>query len=235
MFTNKDIEHRTIFVINCIKSRNLRVSNGELLLEDADERKTLTKMPFQKILVLFIIGHIHITTPLIEKCKKFNVAIIVMKPSLRPIFYWSDSAEANSLVRNKQHLFSNDDTSIAHWIVRNKISNQLSLLSKTRRTDELTITAKEACNNALFQWIAEAKSHDSLMDIEGFVSKMFFAAYYQDIGWDCRRPRTKCDELNTTLDMGYTILFNFIECFVRMFGFDIYIGVYHRQWFKEAV
>ncbi len=61
---------RSIFVINCIKDRNLRVSNGELLLEEIEEsahNKILTKMPFQKLLALFIVGHIHITTPLIEK------------------------------------------------------------------------------------------------------------------------------------------------------------------------
>ena len=62
MFTNKDIEYRTIFVINCIHERSLRVSNGELLLEEqienSDKMKTLTKLPFQKILALFIIGHI---------------------------------------------------------------------------------------------------------------------------------------------------------------------------------
>lgn len=70
MFTNKDIEYRSIFVINCINERDLRVSNGELLLENIEENKTLTKMPFQKILALFVIGHIRITTPLIDKCKK---------------------------------------------------------------------------------------------------------------------------------------------------------------------
>lgn len=48
-----------------------------------------------------------------------------------------------------------------------------------------------------------------------------------------RRPRTKCDALNATLDIGYTMLFNYIECFVRMFGFDLYVGVYHRMWFKR--
>ena len=37
MFTHKDIEFRTIFVINCLKERNLRVSNGELLLEEVIE------------------------------------------------------------------------------------------------------------------------------------------------------------------------------------------------------
>lgn len=71
------------------------------------------------------------------------------------------------------------------------------------------------------------------MGLEGYVSKVFFAAYYQDLGWQSRKPRTKIDALNSTLDIGYTILFNYIECFTRMFGFDIYIGVYHRLWFKR--
>lgn len=71
MFTNKDLEYKSIFVVNCVEKRALRVSNGELLLEEVkdEEKKTLTKMPFQKMLALFVIGHITITTPLIEKCK----------------------------------------------------------------------------------------------------------------------------------------------------------------------
>ena len=57
MFTHKDIECRTIFVINCMEKRNLRVSNGELLLEEVKEdgNITLTKMPFQKILMLLLL------------------------------------------------------------------------------------------------------------------------------------------------------------------------------------
>ena len=129
MFTNKDLEYRTIFVINCIKERSLRVSNGELLLEeyvdDSDKTKTLTKLPFQKILALFIIGHIRITTPLIEKCQKFGVALVVMKPSLRPVFYWANNAEANFLLHQRQYEFDKHDISIARIIVCNKIENQI--------------------------------------------------------------------------------------------------------------
>ena len=104
MFTNKDIEYRGVYVINCINDRDLRVSSGELLLEDLQEKRILTKLPFQKILALFIVGHIRITTPLIEKCKKHNVALVVMKPSLRPVFYWADSAEANLSGNVNMHL-----------------------------------------------------------------------------------------------------------------------------------
>lgn len=233
MFTNKDVEHRTIFVINCIKDRNLRVSNGELLLEEIEEKKTLTKLPFQKILALFVVGHIHITTPLIEKCKKFNVALVVMKPSLRPVFYWSNSAEANFLLRQRQYRLDKEDITIAKWIVYNKVSNQLRLLQKSRRTDNLTTEAKDSCDKALSNLLDATIDYNGLMGIEGYVSKKFFAAYYQDFDWDCRRPRTKCDVINVTMDIGYTMLFNFIECFVRMFGFDVYMGVYHRLWFKR--
>ena len=43
----------------------------------------------------------------------------------------------------------------------------------------------------------------------------------------------KSDVMNVTLDIGYSILFNFMESFIRMFGFDLYVGVYHRLWFKR--
>lgn len=232
MFTNKDVEFRSVYVINCLKDRELRVSSGELLLEDMESHQTLTKLPFQKILALFVIGHIHITTPLIEKCKKHNVALVVMKPSLRPVFYWADATEANFLIRKKQYEFSKEDISIARILVGNKIANQELLLRKSRKRDELTLSTIDN-----FKLLREQALHTSeyneLMGIEGLAAKLFFAAYFQDLEWKGRRPRIKGDYINAILDIGYTYLFNFMECFVRMFGFDIYVGVYHRLWFKR--
>ena len=236
MFTHKDIEHRTIFVINCIKDRSLRVSNGELLLEekveDADVYKTLTKMPFQKMLALFVVGHISVTTPLIEKCQRFGVALIVVKPSLRPVFFWSNTAEANFLLRQRQYTFDKDDLTIARILITNKIKNQCQCLSDTRRRDDLTLSAIERCKDCE-SMASIATEYSELMGLEGLASRIFFEAYYQDLGWEQRRPRTKCDALNATLDIGYTILFNYVECFLRMFGFDLYVGVFHRLWFKR--
>ena len=234
MFTNKDLEYRTIFVVNCPEKRKLRVSNGELLLEEENdvENITLTKMPFQKILMLFIVGHISITTPLLEKCQQFNVTLVVVKPNLRPVFYWANSAEANFLLRKKQFDLDKNDISIAKSLVKNKVSNQLALLKKTRMKDELTYNAKMVCVDILNK-IDLQTDYNALMGLEGTASKSFFSAYYQKNNWVARRPRVKCDAINSTLDIGYTILFNYIECFVRMFGFDVYVGVYHRLWFKR--
>lgn len=236
MFTHKDLEYRTIFVINCIHERSLRVSNGELLLEEqvenSDKMKTLTKLPFQKILALFIIGHIRITTPLIEKCQKFGVALVVMKPSLRPIFFWANSAEANYLLHQRQYEHKKEDIEIARVLVENKIRNQMKALADTRKKDELTDQAKDTLQGCL-DTLADVMDYDALMGIEGMAAKAFFRAFYQEHDWHQRRPRTKCDALNASLDIGYTMLFNYIECFLRMFGFDLYVGVYHCLWFKR--
>ena len=234
MFTSKDIQFRTIFVINCIKHRNLRVSNGELLLEEMDEdkKKTLTKMPFQKILALFVIGHISITTPLIEKCKRFNVALVIMKPNLRPVFYWGESAEANYLLRQRQHLMDKNDLAIARTLIENKIINQKQMLLNSRRKDKLTTDAISTCECCISSMTGNDDYH-KIMGLEGLASKAYFAAFFQDLNWISRKPRIKSDPINVTLDIGYTILFNFIECFLRMYGFDLYIGVFHRLWFKR--
>lgn len=231
MYTTKDIEYKTIFVINCIEKRELHVKSGELLLEDAD-RKTLTKIPFQKILALFIIGHIHITTPLIEKCRKYNVSVIVVNTHFRPVFYWANEAEANYLLRKKQFELDKEDITIAKIIVGNKIENQISALKKSRKKDDITKRAISICCEMLVR-VENVSGFNELMGIEGVSSRYYFSAYFQIDGWGGRSPRTKCDIYNSTLDIGYTILFNFIECFIRMFGFDVYVGVYHRLWFKR--
>lgn len=235
MYTFKDLDVKTVFVINCIEhERSLRVMNGELLLEEknGEKNKTLTKIPFQKLLALFVIGHLTVTTPLLEKCKKYNVALAVVKPNLRPVFYWADYAEANFLLRKKQYECSDNDITIAKHVVCNKIKNQLTALNKTRKKDDLTIFAVDTCKAAIDS-ICDISDYNKLLGLEGLVSKTFFKAYYNALGWNKRLPRTKMDILNVTLDIGYSILFNFIECFVRMFGFDLYKGVYHRSWFKR--
>ena len=232
MFTHKDIEYKSVFVINCIENKELRVQNGVLLLESQEEKKTLTKLPFQKILALFVIGHITITTPLIDKCTKYGIPLVVMKPNFRPVFFFFITAEANFLLRQKQYELDKNDLQIPRVIVKNKILNQLRLLEKTRLKTEKIQKAKQQCETTL-QLVDETMDYNTLMGLEGRISKTYFSAYFEQVGFTNRCPRVKADPLNVTLDIGYTILFNYIEAFVRLFGFDPYVGVYHRLWYKR--
>jgi len=232
MFTHKDLEFRSIFVINCIENKALHVDSGELLLKDTDKNKTLTKLPFQKILVLFVIGHVTITTALIDKCTKYGIPLVVMKPNFRPVFFFSITAEANYLLRQRQYNFEKSDLCVAKTLVINKISNQLRLLEKSKlKTEKITI-AKNHFPHAI-EMVQKATNYETIMGLEGRVAKFFFQAYFEALDWKCRCPRAKTDPINVTLDIGYTILFNYIEAFVRLFGFDPYQGVYHRLWFRR--
>lgn len=231
MFTKKDLEFRSVFLINCIEEKHLKLRMGELLLVD-DAGKTLTKFPFQKILALFVIGNATITTPLIEKCRRYGVFISVMKANLRPVYTFGVNAEANFLLRENQYKFEKDDISIAKHLIKLKIGNEISLLKKTRKNDPKTANAITMTGTYLDE-IGNCNNYKSLMGIEGVAAKTFFAAYFQDFNWNQRLPRTKIDYINVLLDIGYTMLFNFLESYARLFGFDIYVGVYHRQWFKR--
>ncbi len=46
-------------------------------------------------------------------------------------------------------------------------------------------------------------------------------------------PRTKVDVPNFLLDIGYTVLFNFIDSILRLHGFDTYKGIYHQLFFQR--
>lgn len=155
-----------------------------------------------------------------------------MNPNLRPVFFWANSAEANYLLRKRQFDYRTEDLTVAKAIVYNKVLNQKSALLKTRKKDELTINALELCEASL-NTLLNTTDYNQLMGLEGTIAKSFFSAYFQNQNWKGRHPRMKSDVINVTLDIGYTILFNFMECFVRMFGFDLYVGVYHRLWFKR--
>lgn len=234
MFTTKDIETKTIFVLNCSDGKNLRVSNGELLLEEKNSNKvkTLTKFPFQKILAIFVIGNISISSPLIEKCSKFGVALIVTKLSLRPLFVWGNYAEANFVLHHMQYKMESHDIRIAKILIANKLENQIANLKAVRKNGEKKISAIRLIEDYI-RGIELTKDYHQLLGIEGSAAKIYFSVYFSEFNWNGRMPRAKCDMINVILDLAYTILFNFIECFLRMFGFDVYIGVFHRLWYKR--
>jgi len=232
MFTHKDIENRSLFVINGTKHQHLKVSVGRLVLEDSQTGKAITKLPFPKIMGLMVIGHTTITTSLIEHCNKHGVPMVVMKPNFRPVFYYGNMAEANFLLRKKQFENPKGDLKIAKQLIKNKTLNQRTLIKKTRESNNAISMAFDIIDNS-FAKIEDAKDFRELMGIEGIIAKHYFTAYFEFANWTQRQPRVKQDTINATMDIGYTMLFNYIECMTRLFGFDPYMGVYHQLWFRR--
>ena len=41
------------------------------------------------------------------------------------------------------------------------------------------------------------------------------------------------DYVNSALDMGYSLLFSFVDSLLESYGFDVYCGVLHRQFYMR--
>lgn len=232
MHTHKDIENKSIFLINGTKNQIFRVQNGFLCIQNSETRKAITKLPFPKMLCILIIGHTSITTSFIEHANKYGVPLVVMKPNFRTVYSFGTMAEGNYLLRQKQHLWDKKNLSIAKHIVINKIENCDILIHKTKRKSKAIKKFKNSLAPSI-NYIKQCETLYQLMAAEGRMASYFFSAYYEKYNWKKRIPRAKIDFINSSLDIGYTFLFNYIEGNCRLFGFDLFVGVLHQLWFQR--
>ena len=71
------------------------------------------------------------------------------------------------------------------------------------------------------------------MGVEGTCAKIYFNRIFKEFGWQGRQPRVKRDEINLLLDIAYTILFNYVEAVLNIYGFDVYKGNLHQEFYKR--
>jgi len=119
---------------------------------------------------------------------------------------------------------------MAKMVVKNKIVNQISLMKCLKDIDIADLEHRE---KDVIEKIDNANDEKELLGIEGNASKYFFSTYFKEIGWYKRMPRTKIDHYNILLDIGYTFLFNYIDSLLRIYGFDVYKGFYHKLFFQR--
>jgi CRISPR-associated protein Cas1 len=91
---------------------------------------------------------------------------------------------------------------------------------------------KESLSDVLAK-IDNAIDVQELLGLEGSATKQFFKLYFKELNWIRRSPRSKVDQYNTLLDIGYTLIFNFVESILKLHGFDTYKGVYHTLFFQR--
>ncbi|WGK68197.1 type V CRISPR-associated endonuclease Cas1 [Candidatus Haliotispira prima] len=231
MLNYSDIEYRNIVMVRSLKQKNIRWGNGFVVITDAETGTVLTRLSCHKILIMFIIGSATITTPLIERCKKYQIPLVFTKDNFRTIAFIGNELGGNYLLRRKQYR-SELSLLFAKEIIANKIQNQLTLLKNVRDKDS-------AIKNGIRQLgifcdeIAHTTSIAQIMGFEGNAARVFFQEYYGNFGWKGRKPRVKSDFINVILDIGYTFLFHYVEVMLQIWGFDLYIGHLHQQWFQR--
>lgn len=228
MLNLPDFLEKSIVVIFCQDGQNISFKNDNLIVKDKDN-KIIFQNTCYRIFSVFLIGKITLTSGILERSKKFGFSIYLLSYGLRPIGIWNSIAEGNFLLREKQYNYNGNKIGLT--LIKNKIYNQLSLLKSIRYKSN---RVKEAINHLTNYLNQEPEDNlKAILGLEGIATRIFFQAWFENHNWVGRKPRSKIDITNTLLDMGYTYLFYFIECLLNLYGFDIYKGVYHRNFYQR--
>ena len=230
MLSLPDFKEKQIVLALLSHGDKMSFKNDNIVITDKNKKVKLQSTCY-RLFSLFVIGHATITTGLLQRAKKFAFSIVLMNHSLKPYAYWNAPAEGNVLLRKKQYNYDSSD--IAIHLVQNKIDNQIKTLQKIRDKD---CSIKENINSLKKykeKLLLNALSEKEILGLEGIASKIYFQSLFGDFEWIARRPRVKMDITNCLLDIGYTLLFNFMDGLIGLYGFDVYKGVYHKEFYQR--
>lgn len=206
--------------------KTIRFSNFNICFYEYD--KLVAKLNVHSILAVMIVGDCTLTTYLINKLTEHGISIYFLNYSLKNQNHINSVAEGNYQLREKQYFLPpQSQLEISKNIVKNKITNQYDVLKKAKKEDLSEVMEKS------FARIDKVENLQQLLAHEGYFSSKYFPLLFEDVDWHRRAPQTKEDPINTVLDVGYTILFNYIDSLLNLFGFDCYKGIYHQEFYKR--
>lgn len=229
MLSLPDLKEKQVLFVKTEQGleNNLKIVNDNIVL--SKDGKIENRLSCSKALAVFIIGECTLSSVLIRKSLDYGVSIFLLRESLENYAVMNSRAEGNYLLRMKQYAIT-DELSQAKCIIQNKLRNDLRLLKDAGRITSEQYKAEKAM---MTEKISGAADEKELLGLEGSFAKRFFSLYFTELDWYKRMPRTKIDPYNVLLDMGYTFMFNYIDCLLNLFGFDTYKGFYHKLYFQR--
>lgn len=230
MMSARDFEFKQIAFVFTGEGEKISFKNDNLMIADA-EGKIKHQSTCYRLFILFICGDYCLTTGLLDRSKKFGFSIVFMTPNLRVTAMLPSKAEGNVLLRKKQYEYASAE--IAARVISNKIHNQCAVLKKKRKKSEEEKEVIKKLEQFEKDVVMPGLSGQEIMGIEGISAKLYFKSLFADYCWKGRQPRTKIDMTNTLMDIGYTILFNIVNALLEMYGFDVYVGILHTQFFHR--
>lgn len=230
MMNAPEFEKKQIIFAMLADGEKISFSNDNILIKKKDG-SIKHQSTCYRLFMLCVVGRITITSVVLEKAKKFGFVVILMNHSLKVNEVLGNRMMGNTVLRRKQYEYNDDN--LAKHILYNKVLNSRHLIEKERKKDEYLkkiITSLKEYEQRIIMYSGDLSG---LLGLEGLAAKSFFNGYYGACDWNGRKPRIKADYINSTLDIGYTILFNFIEALLNAYGFDVYCGVLHREFYMR--
>lgn len=229
MLSEHDFKYKQLIFHIAEDGDKILIRNSNLIIKDKND---IVKYQYTcyRIFALSIVGNVSITSPLIKAGKEYGFSISLFTPSFRLYKTISFLGEGNTLLRQKQYTTTREDE-IAKQIIIQKVENQQYMLKKIRNKD--AENAIRILGTSLKYLAINKLNGNEIMGVEGTCAKAYFNRIFRDCDWKGRQPRLKRDKINVLLDIAYTILFNFIEAILNIYGFDIYKGNLHKVFWQR--
>ncbi len=230
MISAPDFEKKQILFCFTSEGDKLSFSNDNLVIKDK-EGNIKHQSTCYRLFILFVIGNMTITSGLIQRTHKFGFIICLMNRNMKVYDTFGTTINGNTLLREKQYSINRKD--VGKHIIINKICSQRDAMKSIRlRPETMTDTISKLDQYASMLSEKEYSLHE-IMGIEGLAARIYFKEMFRDYHWTGRKPRIKSDYINSTLDIGYTILFNIVDGLLESYGFDKYKGVLHTCFYMR--
>ncbi len=229
MLTKPDFLEKKVILVFTTVGEKISFKNDNMIVTNKSNNIIL-QISCYNLFAIFIIGGISITSGIISRSKKFGFSILFFTSNFKFYSGINFILEGNFLLREKQYK-TDKSNEIARQLIINKIINQRDFLKKLR-DKELKDGIKKL--NETINKIEKYKPDNSeLMGLEGTSAKIYFNRMFKPYNWNGRQPRVKRDKINLLMDIGYMVLFNYLEAILNIYGFDVYKGNLHKEFYKR--
>lgn len=230
MLESTDFVKKQIIFIFANQGEKISYQNDNMVVRDK-EGKIKYQVSCYLIFMVMLIGDLSLTTGIIRRAKKFGFVICCLTQSFKLYSIIGNRMEGNTLLHRKQYQYESGE--IAQFIVYNKIWNQRQTLNKLRKKSIANKEAIKKLDEYLSKLQIQAHDEKTLLGIEGTAARVYFPQIFDNVNWKGRKPRIKYDYINATLDIGYSMLFNLVDSMLQVYGFDVYCGVYHKEFYMR--
>ncbi len=207
----------------------LTFKNDNIVIRDGED-KIRHQSTCYRLFALFLVGNASITTGLIQRASRFGFSIVLLTPGFKPYQIIGSRHEGNTLLHRVQYAY--DSLDLGRHLLANKLRSQRETLNLQRSKPKSVTEAIRALDTYTKQ-LPDCMDLNSLMGVEGAAARIYFPNQFNTFPWTRRLPRVKADWVNSVLDIGYTLLFAFLESLLEIYGFDVYCGVLHRQFYMR--
>lgn len=211
----------------------IRTSEGRIIVfdvtvdDDDDEDPQLATYPVEQVDTINVFGGVNFTTPFIKTANEAGIVLNYF--SSHGNYRGSYVPEKNTIaeIRRAQYsLTRSEELDIARAIIRGKIRNQRTLLSRKG------VTGTDVLKDLGIR-VGNANTKDELRGTEGEAAERYFDRLDETLvdGWtfEKRTTRPPEDHINSLLSLTYVFTKNEVLAALRQYNLDPFLGVLHAD------